>query len=1582
MPEAHQKETLHRKVTRRSKAAPLEAPSPAPRPCRVQDASENTTDVDGTAELDDGRQRRLSVWETTWGDCEKIVLLSGSSRSSTSCHQEEHDDSPMSVAFPPESITETLQHRTRQNRPCGDVGGSPSRSNQVEFHQAYDDLKSELVASVPNTVVRHFERKLCEIVNETLQPMQDLSAEIKLHLVKMTTRNRGRLDADVEDVISATVAEAQAQAESLVHQVRVNTSRLIADGLKEAAAVQAQWQVKQKEELRESVSERLVECWKEVAVAQAHAQVRQTEDLRAGISDRLVECWKEASAAQVRAQVQQAKALQAGVSERLMQSWKDVSTEQAKAFAQSAEEMQAGVSDRLVKCWKEASVVQAQAQVQQSEKLQAGFCERLVKCWKETAVAQARTHVQQMEELQAGISERLVKCWKEAAASQARVQVQQTELQAGVVERLVQCWKEASAAQAQAYAQQTEEMKAGVSDRLVECWKEAAVAQAQAQVHQMEKLQAGVSKRLVDCWKEAAVAQAQANMQQTAELQVGVSERLVKCWKEAAASQARAQLQQTEMQAGIAERLVQSWKEVAAAQAQATAQQTEELQTGVSERLAKRWKEAAVAQARTHVQQMEELQAGVSERLVKCWKEAAVAQARAQVQQTHELQTGVSKCWKEAAVEQARSHGKQIEELREGVTERLDEFRRSMTEQLMRSFREDLRRTFAEIAAQQQGAASTRQGDLLDAQLQHTKAMPSSGSLDFEGISHVGLSDDLKRSLAEQVARLVRDDVRGTLAEMLAQQHANELPSSASVRYKEGLQAGLSDDFRTSLAEQVARLLRDDVRGTLTEMLAHQHANELPSSASVRYEEGLQAGLSDDFRKSLAEQVARVVRDDVRGTIEDIAAARSIPAPTNRSKTSRSARGRVRSCAATDDASSWPSSARPDGVRPLPLQLVMPCDPTEAIVQRAARIEPSTGGASISADVASCSSTTSTVNSMSSSGAGRKARGASGTAVLTASEPPSGRETSKLSKTHKRGRAGASKEQPVARPGRESVVDSADFKVTGCKPRQVLYGSQQDGVEESKKKQTYGVDKMQGGIHYPQVGNIPSPEEQPKDLLQNQLMKLLAPRESEREHKPPYAKGSMCTDDTLEHQEAQLCAVDQVPSTDADSGDVVKTTTSASDFRDTLKMRRHHRGSEELQGEWWVRFGKSDRLECLASLVVVAATLFLAIQTNVEAVSPMSTVPGYFLAVDFLFAAIFTGEFGWRFAAYGSDHFFSGAIRHRHIYDTVTVTLTDLDALLRIGWALADTSSTPVAWGFLRLLRLGKFMRICRLLSAVPELKMMVYLISASVQSFMWAIVLMFLMICVMAVYFTEVATKMVRDGLHTRNDVLEQWGSVSSSILSLFMAISGGDDWSVFVATFMADKSYVGTFNIVVFSAYVAFMALVTMNLVTGVFVEGAQRLISNDKDAAFLAQTQGIFGVTDEDGDMEISWEEFQDLIETQQMSDYFKSCDVNQKAAKGLFRMLDADQSGTLSVDEFVMGCLRLRGQARSVDLVHLSIVIVESERLRDRQTLDIHHQIRRLNCQVSRLTNMTESFLKRLGIEVPNPVTVRSTAVVMP
>merc|ERR1712100_18992 len=107
-------------------------------------------------------------------------------------------------------------------------------------------------------------------------------------------------------------------------------------------------------------------------------------------------------------------------------------------------------------------------------------------------------------------------------------------------------------------------------------------------------------------------------------------------------------------------------------------------------------------------------------------------------------------------------------------------------------------------------------------------------------------------------------------------------------------------------------------------------------------------------------------------------------------------------------------------------------------------------------------------------------------------------------------------------------------------------------------------------------------------------------------------------------------------------------------------------------------------------------------------------------------------------------------------------------------------------------------------------------------------------------------------------------------------------------------------------------------MNIVTGVFVEAAMRKGREDQDNFLINNVRELFRSIFADGSGRITWIDFESHLDERVMQDYFVAVDLDRSEAKGLFHLLDMDGNGSIDVNEFLSGCLRLRGPAKSLDM----------------------------------------------------------------
>jgi len=131
-------------------------------------------------------------------------------------------------------------------------------------------------------------------------------------------------------------------------------------------------------------------------------------------------------------------------------------------------------------------------------------------------------------------------------------------------------------------------------------------------------------------------------------------------------------------------------------------------------------------------------------------------------------------------------------------------------------------------------------------------------------------------------------------------------------------------------------------------------------------------------------------------------------------------------------------------------------------------------------------------------------------------------------------------------------------------------------------------------------------------------------------------------------------------------------------------------------------------------------------------------------------------------------------------------------------------------------------------------------------------------------------------------------------------------------------------------------------LNVVVASFVDSASQISRKDrelvtqneieKNMQYAANIRRFFHEADVDKTGTLSWEEFESYLQNQKVQAYFQSFELDVSQARTLFKLLDLDESNDVGIDEFVEGCMRMKGPARSIDV---NMLLYESEKMIDRQ-----------------------------------------------
>lgn len=345
----------------------------------------------------------------------------------------------------------------------------------------------------------------------------------------------------------------------------------------------------------------------------------------------------------------------------------------------------------------------------------------------------------------------------------------------------------------------------------------------------------------------------------------------------------------------------------------------------------------------------------------------------------------------------------------------------------------------------------------------------------------------------------------------------------------------------------------------------------------------------------------------------------------------------------------------------------------------------------------------------------------------------------------------------------------------------------------------------------------------------------------------------------------------------------------------------------------------SDLFDYFMGLILILNGILMGCRVDWESSNLGQADPEFFLWADRLFCMAFVAELLLRLWVFRHKFYFMKDWQWAY-FDTAIVSIQVLEET----WIIA-VGPAGLKVGFLKLLKMGRLLRMVRMVRLIPELKSMVYLILASMSSFLWTCVLLLLLVYVLAVYMCMMATERLESPIDNADNyeaIKKCWGSLGSSILTLYWSITGGQDWADLIGPLVEETNQ---WHNVVFSMFIAFATMVIMNLVTGVFVEGAQRMNREDRDHELVKMAKRTFKIVDEETHTEITKVDFDKHLRNGHLDNYLDAVDLTRDTCTDLFELLDADHSNTVNIDEFVDGCMRLKGHPRAADVAAVLMVV---------------------------------------------------------
>lgn len=386
-------------------------------------------------------------------------------------------------------------------------------------------------------------------------------------------------------------------------------------------------------------------------------------------------------------------------------------------------------------------------------------------------------------------------------------------------------------------------------------------------------------------------------------------------------------------------------------------------------------------------------------------------------------------------------------------------------------------------------------------------------------------------------------------------------------------------------------------------------------------------------------------------------------------------------------------------------------------------------------------------------------------------------------------------------------------------------------------------------------------------------------------------------------------------------------TNQATAWRSHTTGRKHHTTAIQL---WIWRLTLSRIFESVVMFLILSNCVVIGLSVDHGMRNKTPSRPLTLTVLEACFAACFAIELAVRWSAQGAWFFATESKQFSwNVFDATVALCGVLDQALQV---VASESRAAITIRVTRIFRLVRVLRIIRAVRFSQGLRILVVGVWASLQSLVWALLLLFVVAFIvgaslMELIVAEFASQEV--SLETEHELMRYFGKLGRTVLSLYQSVTGGLDWSSAVEPLLDLNIFLGC----VYVLYTAIAVLCVLNIVTGLSVENAKRVSQQDQTQflvdhgvsrkRWLQEVKELFHRMADADTQKLHKEGFMLAVEDLQVQAYFKKLgiDVEHEAAMGLFDLLDFREDGVVDLDEFSLGVQMLHGSARSIDMARV-------------------------------------------------------------
>jgi len=286
-----------------------------------------------------------------------------------------------------------------------------------------------------------------------------------------------------------------------------------------------------------------------------------------------------------------------------------------------------------------------------------------------------------------------------------------------------------------------------------------------------------------------------------------------------------------------------------------------------------------------------------------------------------------------------------------------------------------------------------------------------------------------------------------------------------------------------------------------------------------------------------------------------------------------------------------------------------------------------------------------------------------------------------------------------------------------------------------------------------------------------------------------------------------------------------------------------------------------------------------------------------------------------------------------------------LDTFVVFFSLLALFGNSPIKMNVtvLRIIRIGRMLRILRIVRFIrffDSLYLMIRSVQSSWSALLWSFALLMMVQMLSGLILCQTMINWIDNNRSAPgvDKLFEYFGTFTRTTLTM---------WEIMMANWIAPARIVvktcGEGWTLFFLAYRCMLGFALLAVISAVFIHETMKVADTDDEVAvfiaqrdsaiYTAKLKDAFMELDDSGDGYVNWKEISQIMEDDIMKHWLKSMQIDVTQVHNLFHVLD-DGDGKISFQEFMSGIQKVKGNAKSIDVVMLKKMVTNLDKKLDR------------------------------------------------